>query len=157
MNLSLADTKVILNEHEVKGWSEDTGSLTLPDAFEFSTVRRGATGDMAVFSNGDRGGPVSLSLLPTSPSVSFFMKQITNILVSKARVIWEGSVVYSPTGARVDLKRGTLMSGPLGLTMGKADVGNLTFTWEFEEIIPDFSNVKSDPEPEPVVAEQTFF
>ena len=35
----------------------------------------GATGDMAAFSTGNRGGPVSVKLLPTSPSVAFFMQQ----------------------------------------------------------------------------------
>ena len=141
MQLSLHETKVMLNGHEVQGWSEDSGALTLPDAFEFATVRRGATGDMAVFSTGDRGGQVSLSLLPTSPSVPFFMKQLSAIREGK-RVIWKGSVEYTPTGARVDLTRGILMSGPLGFTMGKGDAGNMTFTWEFEDIIPDFQNVK---------------
>ena len=141
MILSLADVEVILNEHIVKGWSEDTGALTLPDAFEFASVRRGATGDMAAFSTGDRGGPVSLSLLPTSPSVPFFMQQVSAIREGK-RVIWEGSVEYKPTGARVTLDRGVLMSGPLGWIMGKADVGNMTFTWEFQDIIPNFDNVK---------------
>lgn len=140
MQFSLHETKFIINGYEVQGWSEDTGALTLPDAFEFASVRRGATGDMAVFSTGDRGGPVSLSLLPTSPSVPFFMQQLSAIREGK-RVIWEGSVEYTPTGAHVELKRGVLMSGPLGFTMGKNDVGNLTFTWEFEDIIPNFDNV----------------
>ncbi len=141
MQLSLHETTFIINEHKVQGWSEDAGALTLPDAFEFATVRRGATGDMVAFSTGDRGGPVSLSLLPTSPSLSFFMKQVTAIREGK-RVIWEGSVEYTPTGARVDLTRGILMSGPLGFTLGKGDVGNMTFTWEFEDIVPNFDSVK---------------
>ena len=78
MFFSLQDVTVLLNGHTVegeqtigeqtiKGWSEDTDALTLPDAFEFASVRRGATGDMAAFSTGDRGGPVSLKLLPNSP------------------------------------------------------------------------------------------
>ena len=143
MLLSLHEAIVILNEHTVQGWSEDTGALTLPDAFEFATVRRGATGDMVAFSTGDRGGPVSLSLLPNSPSVPFFMKQLAAIRDGK-RVMWEGSVEYKPTGARVELTRGILMSGPLGFTMGKGDVGNMTFTWEFEDITPHFDNIKVD-------------
>ena len=73
MFFSLQDVTFILNGHTVEGWSEDTDALTLPDAFEFASVRRGATGDMAAFSTGDRGGPVTLKLMPNSPSVPFFM------------------------------------------------------------------------------------
>ena len=142
MQLSLHETIFMINEHKVEGWSEDAGALTLPDAFEFATVKRGATGDMVAFSTGDRGGQVSLSLLPTSPSVVFLMKLVNEIHKNRKRVIWEGSVEYTPTGARVDLTRGILMSGPLGFTMGKGDVGNMTFTWEFEDITPNFDNMK---------------
>ena len=149
MELSLEGTTVILNGHTVQGsksnivgaWSEDTDALTLPDSFEFASVRRGATGDMAAFSTGDRGGPVSLKLLPNSPSVPFFMRQVTEILVNKAVVIWDGRIEHLSTGAHATLRRGLLTAGPLWYTMGKGDVGNLTFTWEFEEIIPDFQKV----------------
>ena len=147
MLFSLQDVTVILNghavegDHTIKGWSEDTDALTLPDAFEFASVRRGATGVMAAFSTGDRGGPVTLKLLPNSPSVPFLMNQVTRILKDKAEVIWDGSVKHSRTGASVTLKRGILVSGPLWYTMGKGEAGNLTFNWEFEEIIPDFAKV----------------
>ena len=145
MFFSLQDVTVILNGHTVEGeqiisgWSEDTDALTLPDAFEFASVRRGATGKMAAFSTGDRGGPVTLKLMPNSPSVPFFMNQVTRILADKAEVIWDGSVKHSRTGASVTLKRGILISGPLWYTMGKGEAGNLTFNWEFQEIIPDFA------------------
>ena len=147
MLFSLQDVTVTLNGHTVegeqtiRGWSEDTDALTLPDAFEFASVRRGATGDMAAFSTGDRGGPVSLKLLPNSPSVPFLMNQVTRILVERAKVIWDGSVKHIKTGASVTLKRGILISGPVWYTMGKGEVSNLTFNWEFQEIIPDFAKV----------------
>lgn len=94
---------------------------------------------MAAFSTGDRGGPVTLKLLPNSPSVPFFMNQVTRILVERAVVIWDGSVKHSRTGASVTLKRGILISGPVWYQMGKGEASNLTFNWEFEEIIPDFA------------------
>ena len=152
MILSLEDATVILNGHTVEhsvsntvqDWSEDTDALTLPDAFEFATVRRGADGKMAAFSTGDRGGPVSLKLLPNSVSVPFFMQQVTQILVNRAVVVWDGSIHHIPTGARVTLKRGVLVSGPLGYTMGKGEVGNFTFNFEFEEIVPHFQAVNFD-------------
>ena len=154
MFFSLQDVTVILNghtvegqqtivegEHIIKGWSEDSDALTLPDAFEFASVRRGATGDMAAFSTGDRGGPVTLKLMPNSPSVPFLMNQVTRILRNKAEVIWGGSVKHKRTDASVTLELGILISGPLWYTMGKGEAGNLTFTWEFQEIIPDFAKV----------------
>ena len=150
MFFSLQDVTVILNGHTVEGqqteqtisgWSEDTDALTLPDAFEFASVRRGATGKMAAFSTGDKGGPVTLKLMPNSPSVPFFMNQVTRILVDKAEVIWDGSVIHGKTGASVRLSRGVLVSGPLWYTMGKGEAGNPTFTWEFEQIIPNFTKV----------------
>ena len=110
MFFSLQDVPVTLNGHTVEGWSEDTDALTLPDAFEFASVRRGASGDMAAFSTGDRGGPVSLKLLPNSPSVPFLMNQVTQILVDRAEVIWDGSVNPNPPkdtdGRREDSGRG---------------------------------------------------
>ncbi len=154
MFFSLQDVTVILNghtvegqqtivegEHIIKGWSEDSDALTLPDAFEFASVRRGATGDMAAFSTGDRGGPVTLKLMPNSPSVPFLMNQVTRILKDKAEVIWGGSVKHGRSGASVTLNRGILVSGPVWYTMGKGEVGNLTFMWEFQEIIPNFTKV----------------
>ena len=154
MFFSLQDVTVTLNGHTVegeqiivegeqiiKGWSEDSDALTLPDAFEFASVRRGATGDMAAFSTGDRGGPVTLKLMPNSPSVPFLMNQVTRILSDKAEVIWDGSVKHRRTGASVTLSRGILISGPLWYTMGKGEASNLTFNWEFQEIIPDFAKV----------------
>ena len=153
MELSLLDTVVTFNGHTVEkpllahtvmGWSEDAGALTLPDALELVTVRRGALGDMAVFRTGDRGGQVSLSLLPNSPSVKFFMQQMTLILSKKLSVVWEGNVQHTLSKASVKLKRGVLMSGPLWYTMGKGEVGNLTFTWEFEDITPSFDKVDFD-------------
>ena len=150
MFFSLQDVTVTLNGHTVEGeqtisgWSEDSDALTLPDAFEFASVRRGATGDMAAFSTGDRGGPVTLKLMPNSPSVPFLMNQVTQILTDRAVVIWDGSVKHRKnrrTDASVTLKRGILVSGPLWYTMGKGEASNLTFMWEFEEIIPDFAKV----------------
>ena len=157
MFFSLQDVTVTLNGHTVegetpnghdvegeqiiRGWSEDTDALTLPDAFEFASVRRGATGQMAAFSTGDRGGPVTLKLMPNSPSVPFLMTQVARILRDKAEVIWDGSVKHGRSGASVTLKRGVLVSGPLWYTMGKGEAGNPTFTWEFQEIIPNFTTV----------------
>ena len=82
---------------------------------------------MAAFSTGDRGGPVTLKLLPNSPSVPFFMNQVTRILVERDEVIWDGSAKHIKTGASVTLKRGILISGPVWYTMGKGEAGQSHF------------------------------
>ena len=133
MILSLEHTTVSLNGHEVKGWSEDTDALTMPDAFEVATVRRGATGDMAAFSTGDRGGPVSIKLLPNSPSTGFFMQQL-EVMRKGGTTIWSGSIYNSRLNVSATLTRGVMTAGPLWPNMGKGEVANHTFTFEFEDI-----------------------
>ena len=137
MIVSLEKTTVIFNGHEIQGWSEDTDSLMMPDAFELASVRRGATGDMAAFSSGDKGGPVSIKLLPNSPSTKFFMQQLTDYLEG-GNTIWHGSIQNAQLGFGFTLKRGIMTTGPLGQTMGKGEVANQTFIFEFEEIVPDY-------------------
>ena len=42
---------------------------------------------------------------------------------------------------KLELQHGKPIEDLLKATMGKGEVSNLTFTWEFEEIIPDFAKV----------------
>ena len=137
---NLKDTTVVLNSHEVEGFSEDADAITMPDGFELATVRRGATGDMAAFSTGDRGGPVSIKLLPHSPSLPFFMQQLA-VLRDGGRVTWDGEVRNTHAGWSFRLAGGVMVSGPLGQTAGRGDVANQTFTFEFEDIIPNYDKV----------------
>ena len=134
----LANVTMVLSGHEVRGWSEDTDALMLPDAFEVATVRRGGTGDMAVFSTGDRGGPVTIKLLPHSPSANFFSEQL-NRVKNGTVVVWDGSIHDSQTGVRVTLSGGQLVSGRLGPTVGKGEAANFEFTFEFTDIDTDYS------------------
>ncbi len=138
MTRSLSNIAMVLNGYVVGGWSEDSDALMLPDAFEVATVRRGATGDMAVFSTGDRGGPVTIKLLPNSPSANFFGEQL-NRIKGGAVVVWEGSIHDSQTNARVTLSGGQLVSGRLGPTVGKGDAANSEFTFEFTDIDTDYT------------------
>ena len=135
--ISMADTTVILNGHVVQGFSEDSDALTMPDAFELASVRRGATGDMAAFSTGDKGGPVSIKLLPNSRSLQFFMQQAT-LQLQGAVIIWDGSIQNTQTKFGFALARGVLTAFPLGQTMGKGEMANQVFTFEFESILPNY-------------------
>ena len=148
---NIEGTTIQLNGHEVKGLSEDADALTMPDSFELATVRRGATGDMAVFSTGDRGGQVAIKLLPHSESLPFFMQQMA-VLRGGGVVVWDGEITNTQAQWSFRLRRGVLVSGPLGQTMGKSDVANQTFTWEFEDIIPSYEKVQSQSDqPGPII------
>ena len=139
--ISLEGTTVELNGHVVQGWSDDSDALMMPDSFELASVRRGATGEMAAFSTGDKGGPVSVKLLPNSPSLPFFMQQLATQL-NGAGAVWDGNIKNSQAGFGFTLVRGVMVSGPLGQTMGSGEVANATFTFEFERIIPDYDKVQ---------------
>ena len=142
MNISLHGTTVLLNGHQVnghqvQGWSEDADALTMPDAVEMATVRRGATGDMAAFSTGNRSGAVSVKLLPTSPSVPFFMQQ-AEVLRQGGSVVWNGSVHNSQQNISATLTRGVMTVAPWFPNMGGGEVANYVFTFEFEDIAPNY-------------------
>ena len=70
MTFSLEQTTVTLNGHTVTGWSDDTDALSLP-SIDLSNVKRGASGEMVATTTGEKGGPVTIKLLPNSPSVIF--------------------------------------------------------------------------------------
>ena len=140
--INMKDTVIEFNGHEVKDLSEDADALTMPDSFELASVRRGATGDMVAFSMGDRGGPVAIKLLPHSRSLPFFMQQLA-VLRDGGIVIWDGEVKNPRAGWSFKLERGVMISGPLGHTMGRNDVANQTFTFEFEDIIPSYEKVNA--------------
>ncbi len=142
MIISITETIVDIGGHTVDGWSEDTDALTMPDAFELATVRRGASGQMAAFPTGDRGGPVTIKLLPDSESAKVFMQQALLSLQGEPS-IFDGGIQNSRQRFSFALKRGILTTAPLGQTMGKGEVANLMFTFEFEEIVPNYDGVNA--------------
>ena len=137
MRLSLEHTTLTLNGHEVQGWSEDSDALTGPDALELATVRRGATGQMAAFPTGDKGGPITIKLLPDSPSTAFFMQQ-AEVLRRGGAVRWEGSIQNPALGISAALLNGVMTTAPLWPAMGKGSVANHTFVFEFEQIVVNY-------------------
>ena len=136
MIISPEHTVVIFNGHQVQGWSEDADAIGLPD-IELASVRRGADGKMAAFSSGNKGGQVTLKLLPNSPSTRFFMQQVARIL-DGASVVWNGTVQNPQLGSGTRLLRGVMITGPGGLTQGMGDTANRNFVFEFERVIPDW-------------------
>ena len=110
----------------------------MPDAVELATVRRGATGDMAAFSTGNRGGAVSIKLLPTSSIGPFLHAAGRSILRRGGAVVWNGSIHNGQQNISATLTRGVMTAAPRFPNMGVGEVANYVFTFEFEDIAPNY-------------------
>ena len=149
MHISLEATTVIINGHNITGWSEDTDALTLPD-IELANVMRGADGKMVASSTGNKGGPVTFKLLPNSLSAQFLEQQVARILRG-AQVVWDGLITNPQSGISVTLQRGVLMTAPVGQTMGKGEAAARTFVFEFETVLPNYDAANFTGSPVPAV------
>lgn len=138
--VSIEDTDVVINGHTVEGWSDDADALTLPDV-ELASVTRGADGRMVASSTGNKGGEVTIKLLPNSPSTQFFSQRAAEI-VGGAVIIFHGLIRNSRLGFSTRLSRGVLMTAPLGQTLGKGEAAAREFTFEFEEILPNYDGAR---------------
>ena len=136
---NIATTIVTLNGHVVEGWSDDADALMMPDSFELFTERVGPDAT-AYFRTANRGGEVTLKLLPNSISAIYFVQQLTAILVDSARIRWDGSVRDVANGISATLVNGVMKQTPLGITGGAGDFANRNFMFFFDEIVPDYTN-----------------
>ena len=133
--LSVKHTEVEINGIRFEGFSEDSDAISVP-TITLVSVRRGATGEKARFASGDQGGEFTFKLLPNSPTVPKLMRQAA--LIQQGRSInWEGSIRNTQTNTSASLSNGDLISYPAFYTMGKDDVGNMEFVFDFD-ILPDF-------------------
>lgn len=136
-DFSIENVDVVINDHRVTGWSDDGDALAMPDV-ELASVVRGADGQMTSSSTGEKGGPVTLKLLPNSNTTKFLNQIVTSIL-NGGSVEINGFVKDNLNGIYVELSRGVIMTAPLGQTMGKGETANREFIIEFEKVIPDYS------------------
>ena len=104
---------------------------------DLANVTRGAGGTMVSTSTGEKGGPVVIKLLPNSPSTVFFMNALAAQLKG-ASVKWSGVYRDPQNGVTVLVSGGVLTNGPLGQTIGKGETANQEFTFEFEQVTPDY-------------------
>ena len=140
---SLEHVSVTLGGHLVRGFADEDDALMLPDAVSFFEVSRGADGSMEVMRNGVKGGELQLKLQPSSPSVQFFMNQVSLQMGDQGSsgtiVSWQGEVIDSRNGAKVTLSDGVLTEAPLGQTYGAGAAATMVFKWQFEIIKPDWA------------------
>jgi len=136
MDFDLGAMAIWLNGHTFSGWSDDADALSLPN-IDLANVKRGADGKMIAVSTGEKGGPVVMKFLPTSPSVKFMMGMLMAQL-NGASVKWNGWIREPNNQIFVTFINGTLQNAPLGPTIGKGEAKNFEFTWEFERVTPDY-------------------
>lgn len=139
--LSVETTTVTIGGHQFVGLSEDADAIMVPADFEFFTIRRGALGDMVALRNGAKGGPLELKLLPSSPSVKYWMRQQAAILEGSF-ALYQGTIYDRAMNASVRLRNGVLQKGPLGHTYGQGDVANRIFVFEFERFVLEYDNAR---------------
>ena len=134
---ALENTIVVCNGHRIQGWSDDADAFSTPD-IDLAAVKRGADGKMIGVSTGEKGGPVVIKLLANSPSTKFFQTAATAQL-NGICITWEMIARYPLAGVNVVYMNGILVHAPLGMTIGKGDIKNMEFTFEFERILADAS------------------
>ena len=133
---SLDISTVTLNGKKFDGWAEGD-SLVFPDASEIAQFVKGADGKMSASSTGEKGGGVTIKLLPNSPLVNFMQTQVLAI-TNGAAITWEGSVIFSD-GSTAAMEKGVLLKTPMGYTLGKGSAKDMSYIFEFEVI--DFETI----------------
>ena len=137
MIFDINNNVLVLNGHTVRGgYSDDADALMFEVMQLVASARTGADGTKAFFGMADRGGPFTLKLLPTSPSIPFFQQQ-AEIVRKRGSVIWNGSLRDVQRGISVTMTFGVMISYPPYPSYGKESVANYEYAFEFEELESD--------------------
>ena len=130
--ISIETSTLTLNNTVITGFSDDTDALAIPDV-DIAVVKRGADGRMTATSTGNKGGPVTIKLLPTSKSVPF-LSSLSEQQKNGSRVVISGSVVDHQNGSSVSLSNGSIATYTPFSPRGKGEVGNMNYIIEFERV-----------------------
>ena len=147
-HIDITNATVVLNGVTIEGWSEDTDALMLP-TIEYATVKRGADGKLQASSTGNFGGPIEFKLLATSPSTKWFEQKISSQLRGGAPATFEGSIHDRINNTTLRLSRGVLTNAPPGPSLGMGDAASMTFTVDFETIMPNYDSAEFTSAPNP--------
>ena len=135
-----------IGPYPIKGWSDDSDALMMPEEWEGFTTKRGADGVLLAIRNGIRGGEVAIKLMPGTDTAKILQKEIGIAAQTGTLVLWQGRIEDTSTGFTWNLYNGILTKGPLGQTYGKEDAANKVFTFDFEEIIQIINGSSVDTE-----------
>ena len=161
-SIEIIETRVKLNgEYVERSLSDDSDAITFPDSLPLYSITRGAFGSMHVSRMVDRGGEVTLKMMPHMPATGMLMTQVERILYGEGgegddiipvRIIWDMDVEINTGGlvndddVIIECRKGVLRDGPLGFTLGKGETSNMNFMFEFESIRPRFVNFAGLPD-----------
>ena len=130
-----------LNGRRITAFSDDEPPVELPE-IELAKTTRGQDGSMYATGTAAKGGEVMVKLLPTSPDTKWLMRKHAQIQ-NGARITFKGSYGDSEIGYKVLLRGGVLVKAPAGISPGK----NVEFTFDFEEVIPQFDAMRTSRAP----------
>lgn len=136
VEFSLEQSTLKLNGFTITGWSNDTDALTFP-TIDFAKAVFGADGKMVLTSTGQKGGPVTIKLLPNSPAVKFFQNLITLKQTTGVITPFAGTFL-SNVGVLTTLIGGGLTNGPLATSMGMGETKNHDYVITFEQVISEY-------------------
>ena len=130
--LGLKNTTVTIGGRVITGWAPVAEALQIPDR-TYGTEVQGPTGEVTYSTTGAIGGPVKLTLLPTSDDAHYFMDEF-QAQIAAPRILWQGSVRYNDTRESVSFIDGYLKMAPAGHSLGNADPKNVEITFFFKDI-----------------------
>lgn len=131
--MDISQGAFILNKHLFTGWSDAEDALGMPGDIELSIEKVGADGLAVGQGTGNKGGEVTLKLMPNSPSVAF-MSNLIKRQQQGIPIVYNGSWTHGVSGEKVYLKGGFLKRGPKGTIMGKGNVGEKVYVFYFSVI-----------------------
>lgn len=141
-NVRLDTTKIptATTGERITGWSPDSDALMLPEEIEFFNIAVGGDGQKIGTRTGEGGGEVSFKLMANSTSIPFLMHYVEHLLQPNPRYeVFYGLIHDELNDFTITLSSGLLVKGPAGHTLGVGETSPLTFTFNFERIIPDYS------------------
>ena len=144
--LSAASVTLTLNGHKVTGFADSADAITMPTIEQVMT-KTGADGRIQAHSTGTKGGDVTITLQPTSPSHLFFQKQAV-LQQGGAGTVWRGTLRDAQSGLTVRLENGYLRNYTPAGAVGKGDAKDQAYMFTFERIIPNVDGARFPTSPE---------
>ena len=130
---SIEGTKLTLNGVTISGFSDDSEALMI-DTVEIGAVKYGADGVMTATTTGNKGGKLTVKLMPTSESVKF-LNAVATAQQAGIRIVFNGGIVNIDNGASVALSVGVMTNYPPMASLGKGEFGDMTYEFQFQNII----------------------
>lgn len=137
LTMDMTQVDVVVTLHDVpvtvKGWSDSSDCLSLPDSVELNQFKKGATGKMVASGTGEKGGEVSIKVLANSTFVDAMSAEI-GLIKSGQQMPIHAHIQNKSVGDYVECINGCLKTAPDGVTYGKGEVGEMSYVFEFETI-----------------------